>query len=243
DFNFSRNRSKIVKLLDRENDDIGNGWFIGEQLEVYYDRVFDGIWQLDEADEAETFGREVGQVKLADLNDDGTINDDDRKIVGFVDPQWIGGITNTIRFKEWDFSVVGLTRQGHTIRARAIFANNSLVGRNNNVNINYWTPENPSNEFPRPDADRQGPRDEGAVNYFDGSYFRVRNITLGYSFNESVLSAIKVENLRLYMTAQNPLLFRVDDRLIPGVDPDVSGSGSEWLPSPRTFLWGLSLTF
>ena len=241
-FNFSRNRSKIVKLLDREDDDIGNRWFIGEQLAVHYDQVFDGIWQLDEAEQAESFGREVGQVKLADLNDDGVLNDDDRQIIGFVDPQWTGGLTNTWRYKGLGLTVVALTRQGHTIRSRAIFANNSLVGRSNNVNINYWTPENPSNSYPRPDDDRQGPRDEGTINYFDGSYIRIRNITLSYDFSRALLNAIGLQKLRIYATAQNPFLFRADDRLVDGVDPDVASSGSEWLPSPRTFLLGLNLT-
>ncbi|MEL7160045.1 MAG: TonB-dependent receptor, partial [Bacteroidota bacterium] len=241
-FNFARNRSKIVQLLDRENDDIGNRWFIGEQLAVHYDRVFAGIWQADEADEANSFGREVGQVKIEDLNGDGNINDDDRRIVGFVDPQWIGGFTSTVRFKGLDFTVAALTRQGHTIRQRALFANNSLVGRNNNVVVDYWTLENPSNSFPRPDANRQGPRDEGVINYYDGSYIRIRNIALGYDFSGLALERLKLQKLRVYVTAQNPFLFRADDRLIDGVDPDVAGNGSEWLPSPRTFLFGLNVT-
>ncbi|UII77663.1 TonB-dependent receptor [Flagellimonas sp. HMM57] len=246
-FNFSQNRSTIAALADGNTEDIGNRWFVGEQQSVYFDRVFDGIWQLDEAEEAESFGREVGQIKLADLNEDGQINDDDRRIVGFRDPQWTAGLTNTINFKGFDFSVVALTRQGHTIRQRALFANNSLVGRSNNVLVDYWTPENPSNSFPRPDDDRQGPRDEGASNYFDGSYIRIRNITLGYSFNEIFLNTIGLQKLRFYVTAQNPFLFRSDDRLIDGVDPDVADGGTddtdEWLPSPRTILFGLSTTF
>lgn len=241
--NFSKNTSKIKALADGVLQDVGDSRFVGEQINVYFDRVFDGIWQLDEADEAASFGREVGQIKLRDLNDDGEINDDDRQIVGFRDPQWIGGLSTTFQYKGWDFSVGALTRQGHTIRARAIFANNSLVGRNNNVDINYWTPENPSNQYPRPDADRQGPRDESASNYFDGSYIRIRNITLGYDFNRSVLETIGMQRLRFYATAQNPFLFRSDDRLVDGVDPDVAESDDEWFPSPRTILFGLTATF
>ncbi len=241
--NFSRNRSTIVALADGNLEDIGNRWFVGEQLGVFFDRVFDGIWQLDQADEAASFNREVGQVRTRDLNGDGEVNDDDRQIVGFEEPQWTGGLTNTFRYKNWDLSVVALTRQGHTIRTRAIFANNALNGRRNNVDVPFWTPENPSNTFPRPDADRQGPLDEGAINYFDGSYIRIRNITLGHDFDKNIIEKVGLQRLRLYVTAQNPFLFRADDRLIDGVDPDVANNNDEWFPGARTILFGINTTF
>ncbi len=245
DFNFSRNISKVKSLVGDQQENVDNRWFVGEQIAVHYDRVFDGIWQLDEEEEAESYGREVGQVKLLDLNEDGTINDDDRRIIGYIDPQWIGGLTSTMQYRGWDFTVAAYTRQGHTIRQRALFANNSLGGSNdnNNVIVDYWTPENPSNSFPRPDANRQGPRDEGPINYYDGSYIRIRNISLGYNFNQLILDKIGFQKFRIYVNVQNPFLFRADDRLIDGVDPDVAANDEEWLPSPRTILFGISTTF
>ena len=245
DFNVSRNISKVKSLVGDQEENVDNRWFVGEQIAVHYDRVFDGIWQLGQEDEAASFGREVGQVRLLDLNDDGTINDEDRQIVGYIDPQWIGGLTSTMTYKDWDFTIAAYTRQGHTIRQRALFANNSLGGSNdnNNVLVDYWTPENPSNSFPRPDANRQGPRDEGPINYYDGSYIRIRNISLGYNFNKSILDKIGFQKFRVYVNAQNPFLFRADDRLIDGVDPDVAAQDEEWLPSPRTIIFGISTTF
>ncbi len=250
DFNFSRNRSEIVKLLDGQGDDIGNGWFIGEQLSVFYDRVFDGIWQLDETAQAASFQRVPGDIKLVDLNGDGVLNDDDRRIIGFQDPQWTGGLTSNMRYKGWDFNIALLTRQGHTIRSQAFGTNNALFGRFNNLDVDYWTPENPSNTNPRPNANQESPKDAGVLNYFDGSYIRVRNITLGYNFNESFLDKVGLQKLRFYVTAQNPFLF-TSSELIDGVDPDVANSspndlnrpGANFLPSPRTFLFGLSTTF
>lgn len=246
DFNFSRNRSEIVRLLDGQGDDIGNGWFIGEQLSVFYDRVFDGIWQLNEAEQAASFQRSPGDIKLEDLNGDGVFNDDDRRIIGFQDPQWIGGLTSTMQYKGWDFTVAMLTRQGHTIRSQVFDFNNSLFGRFNNIDVDYWTPENPSNTIPRPNANQERPLDSDVLNYFDGSYIRVRNITLGYNFNKSFLDKVGLQRLRFYATAQNPFLF-TSSGLIDGVDPDVAngqpGDGENYLPSPRTFLFGLSTTF
>ncbi len=249
DFNFSRNRSEIVSLLEGQGDDVGNRWFIGEQLSVFYDRVFDGIWQLDETAQAGSFQRVPGDIKLADLNGDGVLNDDDRKIIGYQDPQWIGGLTSNINYKGWDFTVALLTRQGHTIRSQAFGNNNSLFGRYNNVDVNYWTPENPSNSIPRPNANQESPKDAGVLNYFDGSYVRVRNISLGYNFNETFLDKIGLQRLRFYVTAQNPFLF-TSSELIDGIDPDVANSGPttnfpgrNYLPSPRTFIFGLSTTF
>lgn len=250
DFNFSRNRSEIVSLLDGQGDDIGNGWFIGEQLSVFYDREFDGIWQTSETAQAASFQRIPGDIKLTDLNGDGVFNDDDRKIIGFQDPQWTGGLTSNMKYKGLDFSFSMYTRQGHTVRSQAFGNNNTLFGRYNNVNVDYWTPENGSNTIPRPNANQESPKDSGVLNYFDGSFVRVRNISLGYNFNKSFLESIGLQKLRFYVSAQNPFLFTSSD-LIDGVDPDVANSdptdltrpGGNYLPSPRTFLFGLSTTF
>lgn len=238
-FNFSANKSEIVKLLDSENDDVGNGWFIGEPLSVYYDRVFNGIWQLDENDVANSYGRRPGDIKLADLNNDGTLNDDDRKILGQLDPKWIGGFTSKMEYAGLDFVVSVYTRQGHLTRSRAL-ENVTIFGRTNDLNLNYWSPENPSNEYPRPNINRERPLDNGVLSYVDGSFVRVRNITLGYTVNQGVNEILGLESLRFYASAQNPFLFTKTD--LEGFDPEL-GSGDDYIASPRTILFGLNVAF
>jgi len=78
--NAAINKNEIVDLYGNKMDDVGNKRFIGEPITVYYDQVFDGIWQLDEAEEAASYGRTPGQIKLKDLNNDGQINAEDRDL-------------------------------------------------------------------------------------------------------------------------------------------------------------------
>ncbi len=249
DFNFSTNKSEIVRLLDSENDDIGNRWFIGEALSVDYDRVFDGIWQLDEAAAAASFGRRPGDIKLADINNDGVLNDDDRTILGQRDPKWIGGFTSRMEYKGIDFTVALYTRQGNLTRSRAL-QNVTVFGRYNDLDLDYWTPENPSNTYPRANANRERPLDNNVLSFVDGSFTRIRNITLGYNFDTGVAGYLGLEKLRLYATAQNPFLFTSAD--LEGYDPE-TGRGdlddgildlvNDFTATPRTFLFGLNVSF
>ncbi|MFI2743151.1 SusC/RagA family TonB-linked outer membrane protein [Zhouia sp. PK063] len=239
DFNFSSNKNEIVKLLDSNADDVGNGWFIGQPISVYYDRVFNGIWQLNESDEAQSYGRRPGEIKLKDLNNDGVLNDDDREILGQRDPKWMGGITSRITYKGFDFTVAAYTRQGYLVRSSAL-NNIKLFGRWNDLDVNYWTPENPSNSYPRPNKNRERPLDNNVLNYLDGSFVRIRNITLGYSFNSNLIKNINLNKLRIYATAQNPFLFTATN--LKGFDPEVGGS-DEYSASPTTIIFGLNIGF
>lgn len=249
DFNFSTNKSQIVSLLDSDTDDVGNRWFIGESLSVDFDRVFDGIWQLDEEAEANSYGRRPGDIKLADINNDGVLNDDDREILGQRDPKWIAGLTSKIQYKNLDFTVAAYTRQGYITRSAAL-SSISVFGRYNDLNLDYWTPENPSNTFPRPNADRESPLDRNVLSYVDGSFVRIRNITLGYNFDSKISEMIGLEKIRLYATAQNPFLFTASD--LQGYDPE-TGRGNlddgilnlanDYTATPRTFLFGINVSF
>ena len=234
---------------EKEADDIGNGWFIGEALSVDYDRVFDGIWQLDEAAAAAGFGRRPGDIKLADINNDGVLNDDDRTILGQRDPKWIAGFTSRMEYQGFDFTVALYTRQGNLTRSRAL-SNVTVFGRYNDLDLDYWTPENPSNTYPRANANRERPLDNGVLSYVDGSFTRIRNITLGYTFDTKVTEYLGLETLRLYATAQNPFLFTATD--LEGYDPE-TGRGNlddgildlvnDYTATPRTFLFGLNVSF
>lgn len=239
DFNLSINQNKIVKLVDGKNDDVGNRWFIGQPLSVFYDRVYNGVWQISEAELANSYSRRPGDIRLIDINNDGTLNDTDRKILGQQDPKWIGGVTSRILYKDFDFTIAAYTQQGHLVRSEAI-DQITIFGRYNDLDLNYWTPENLSNDYPRPNKNRESPLDSETMNYVDGSFVRIRNITLGYNFNENITKMLQLENLRLYASAQNPFLFTAKD--IDGFDPEL-GTGDDFIAAPTTFLLGLNVNF
>lgn len=239
--NFSANHNEIVELYGDNEDDLGNQWFIGEPIRVLYDYVFDGIWQLDEADLADTYKREPGNVKVKDLNNDGKITPDDRTILGSPLPKWIGGITNKLDYKGFDFSFMIYTRQGAMVRSPFHHSNfaREWNGRYNKLNVNYWTETNPSNEWPAPN-NTGGRVFEELKSYTDVSFVRVQNITLGYTFPATVLDRLQMSRLRLYVTANNPLIFT-----------DYAGFDPEWAEqntfnmgvSSSVYLMGVNLSF
>lgn len=227
--NFSANKNEIISLYGDDQDDLGNLWFIGEPVRVQYDYVFDGIWQLDEAELADTYKKEPGQVKVKDINSDGKITADDRTIIGSPLPKWLGGITNTFTFKNFDLSFMIYTRQGALVRSPFHHSNfaREWNARYNKLNVDYWTETNPSNEWPAPN-NTGGRAFEELKSYTDVSFVRVQNITLGYLFPSSVIDRLKMSNLRVYATANNPLIFT-----------DYAGFDPEWAEQ-NTFNMGVS---
>lgn len=245
DMNVFSNKEEITELFQGQNDDIGNGWFIGQPINSYYDFVLDGIWQTDEADEAETHGQLPGQVKIKDVNgrdeegnltneSDGQFNNDDRAIIGSTVPKWSGGITNRLAFKGFDFSMLIYTRQGQSLRSNYhSFTGNNWEGRYAHMNFNYWTPENPSNEYPKP-TQGGGILYANALRYFDGSFVKIKNITLGYDFARNVIKSDAISGLRLYIAATNPVIWSEYDT----VDPETRRALSS-----ATYVAGINLKF
>ncbi len=252
-FNIAGYKEEIVELnkLDENGnptDDIGNRWFIGEPLQVFYDYEKIGIYQTsEEALAASAEDKVPGEIKLKDQNGDGVITDDDRVIIGTDTPDFYGGITNTFEYKGFDFSFFFYFRQGQTIRSRFHDSNNALFGRYNNLDVDYWTPDNPTNASPRPNENQERPRNGSTLSYFDGSYVKLRNLQLGYNFPSSLTEKLKVSNLRLYVAGQN-LWFLSDYETF---DPEVSeendngggGVSSSTVPSNKMWSIGLNVTF
>lgn len=210
---FDTNKNEIVELNGGKEDDIGNAWFIGEPIQVNYDYEFDGIWQSDEADLAAEYGQTPGQVRVKDLNDDRVIDAEDRKIIGQRTPKWSGSITNTLKYKNWDFSVYVYTRQGQQLFSTFRSSFMSLEGNYKNVDVDYWTPSNPSNKYPQPG---NSGKYFNNFRYVDASFVRVGNISLGYTLPESALSKLNLNKFRIYFTATNPFVFTSYE----GFDPE-----------------------
>jgi len=234
---FDSNKNEIVELYGGKRDDIGSRWFIGEPIQVNYDYEFAGIWQLNEADQALQYGQTPGQIKVKDLDGDGVINANDRKIIGQRTPRWSGSITNSLNYKNWDFSFYVYTRQGEQLQTTFRSSFVGLEGNYNHLDVDYWTPTNPSNEFPQPG--NRG-RFFDAYRFRDVSFVRVGNISLGYALPASVLSKLKLKRLRVYGTAMNPFTFTAYE----GYDPEWADENT-WGEATgfSTYLLGVNLEF
>ncbi len=266
DLNFYANKEEIVELYGGKEDDIGNNWFIGQPLTVYYDYQKIGIWQSSEVDEATKYQRVPGEIRIKDQltvdsngdgrpdQTDGAINADDRIILGSDIPKWSGGMTNRFRYKGIDLSVFIFTRQGSMLRSLLHTSNNTLAGRYNNLNVDYWTPENPTNAYPRPNKDQEFPVYNSSVSLFDASFIKIRNINLGYTLPESLTSKWGIQQLRIYASAQQPFIFAPYISKYNGVDPEIArqpnGDNREQnaelgadTPASKIFLFGLNVKF
>ncbi|MGF1585618.1 MAG: TonB-dependent receptor [Bacteroidales bacterium] len=242
DLNFATNRNEIMSLYGEKEDDVGNLWFIGQPINVNYYWVFDGIWQLGEENEASVYGKKPGDIREKDINNDGLINDDDRLILGSQDPSWIGGMTNRLQYKNFDFSFFIYTVQG--TQHRSTFGSGGYLDllslqahayQDNIRDVQYWLPERPSNEFRRPVI---GGQQRGDIqSYFDTSFTRVKNITLGYNFSKDKISRLNLSRARIYTAVQNPFTFTS----FGGYDPEAARDFD--MPNYTTFLFGVDLSF
>lgn len=241
---WSMNRNRILSLNGvkgedgKEVDDEANGWFIGHNINAYYDYVYDGIYQLeDEIPDFEgTYVAQPGDVRVKDVNEDGKITADDRVVID-RDPKWTASLGMSFAFYGVDLSadfygVYGAIRQNNYLYASN--QGGDLRGQRNGIKVDYWTIENPSTSAPRP---REGTINYmSALSYQDASYFRLRNLTVGYSFPKNLISRAKMQKLRLYCTATN--LFTATK--YKSYSPEAS-AGS--YPEARTIIGGVQLSF
>lgn len=247
--NFASNRNEIVNLYNNSNEIIfgaQGGTFIhrvGEPTGSLYGYKYDGIWQLDQAKEAATYGQKPGQVRVVDINGDGQITEQgDRTVLGNPLPKWTGGFTSTMNYKDFDFSFFVYTSQGVTIssnfhNARAFSYDGEPARLWNGYDTNYWTPDNPTNNWFQPG--NGGPYQQ-AIKNMDVSFVKVGFMTLGYSLPTTTTEKLGIKRLRLYTTVQNPFTFTDYD----GWDPENAGRntyGAAFMS--RTYMAGLNFSF
>lgn len=225
DLIFTRNREKIVSLPN--GDDIAAGRFIGQPLTVFYDLKKVGIWQTAEKDIAAGFGDKPGEIKIQDTNGDGRINSLDRVILGSAVPDFAMGITNRFNFKGFDLSFFVFGRFGSMIRSQFHQSFNSLFGRYNNLAVDYWTPNNPTNAYPRPNQNQEFPKYNTSMSLFDGTFVKVRNVNFGYNFSSDVAKKIGLSSLRVFSSIQNPFIFSEYRKVHKGIDPETFIDGEQ----------------
>jgi len=236
DLNLFFNKNKLLKLSTDVKQDIGSQLFVGHSMTAIYDYRKLGIWQQHEAAEALALGAVPGQIKLEDISGpkgepDGIINSTyDRTVIGDMDADLQGGITNRFSYKGVDLSVVINARFGGLLvsQVHAPFASYATVldGRRNTIKVDYWTPDNPTNWFPMPQASISSVTDGWrTLGYYDAGYVRVRSINLGYTFSGELMRRLKMQNLRVYGTIDNVGLLYSPFYKQTGVDPQATVSG------------------
>jgi len=242
---YTKNRNKIISLYGKdadgdgiEDDDVANRRFIGQPIGVFYQYQPIGIFQEGEdiINSAQPLAQ-PGDIKLRDVNGDGLINDQDRVITS-QQPDWFGTLSLNLEYKNFDMSADFYTVQGVTRNNPFLYGyseGGSLRGIKNGIKQNYWTPENPGGDFPRP---REGndPSDIFSMGLQDASYVRLQNITMGYRLPESILKKLGLTNFRLYITGSN--LFTITD--FQSYSPE--RNPNEY-PEPVTIVTGMQIGF
>jgi TonB-dependent starch-binding outer membrane protein SusC len=271
--NFYANRNKLVSLASGQVKDENNWWFVGSPINVIYDYNKIGLWQEGDADLLKYEpGGNVGMIKVeytGDFNDDGTptrqIGPADRKVID-IEPKFQGGFNTSVAYKGFDLGIVG-AYQGGGILISTLYSSagylNLMTGRRGNVNIDYWTPENTGAKYPKPGGILSGdnPKYASTLGYFDGSFVKIRSLTLGYSFNQKGIKNAGFEKLRLYCTVQNPFVLFSPYHKETGMDPETNSYGNQNAavaysynlrrlltigtntPATRKFLIGIDVTF
>jgi len=272
DFNLSLNRNKVLSLAGVLYKDVGvnqghlkiDPWsrrlFVGEPIGSFFGWQFDGIIQ-----EGETISQTISQVgpgrrKYKDVSSeddnpedgkytgdpDGVVDNADRQVIGNALPDFIGGMNNNFSYKNFSLSVFLQWSVGNDILN---FDKTQLTLPTGGQNVyaemvNRWTPDNPSNELPLASTNRQIVFNDYYIE--DGSYLKIKNIVLGYTFPKNLVKY--VDRLYLYTSLDNYITFTK----YSGFDPEVSLHGASNLtmgedystyPQSKTIMFGVKIDF
>jgi len=228
-------------------------------LASFYGLEMIGIFQDDSEIEnnASLPGNQPGDVRYRDVNDDGVINDDDRKIIGSPLPDFTYGINLDLAYKQVDLSVFFQGSQGNDIFNATGWMLEGFLDSNLSTGfLNRWNGPGTSNTVPRATFDGF-PNNNLASSRFveDGSYLRLKNIQLGYTLPESVLDKTFISFARIYIAGQNLLTFTNYNGLDPelGIDDTQTQTGNRTtldigidrgrFPSARTISLGIDVNF
>ncbi|WP_452225017.1 SusC/RagA family TonB-linked outer membrane protein [Lacinutrix chionoecetis] len=258
--NWSNNRNEILELY---NDGDGNpvleddtyNYFVGQPVGAIRQYQFDGIWQAGEdfanapqANPDSSFPQpdlRPGDIRVADVNGDGIITPDDRVFTD-PNPDWFGSFSTNLEYKGFDLFVDFYVVEGATkVNPFLSDFNNggTLSGKLNGVKVDYYTPENPSTTFPRPNFDAT-PLYLNSLAVKDASYVRLRTVSLGYSLSNEIVSQIGLDQIRFYLTGSN--LFTDTDYI--GYSPEVNirstfSNADTGYPDATSYTFGVRLKF
>ncbi|SHN11448.1 TonB-linked outer membrane protein, SusC/RagA family [Cyclobacterium lianum] len=260
DLNWSTNSNKILSLGANDADIFPGPWFlgqtnilrVGEPIGSIWGRVRLGTWNQDQADQAAEYGLLPGDIRWQDLDNNNVINANDSKIIGRMYPKWVGNITNTFQYRNFDFSFEFRAVQGmdvinatlHSVEDRQTLANSYATV------LDAWRPDNQDAMVAEVRAWGTPYLTNMDTHWMeDGSFVRLQNLMLGYTVPANILSRYNINRARFFLSGQNLLLFTE----YTGYDPEVNTfEGAGQLPQgldffpfarPRTYSAGVNITF
>jgi len=247
---FSTYKNKVTHLPEAVENSYGGRQgdnIIGRPLGSFYGYVTDGIFQnQDEVDaHVNQTGKGIGRLRYVNVYDaDKQITDMDRTWIGSPHPDFSYSLNIVLKYKSFDLSAYFQGVQGidveNWLKKQTDFWSVDDVNSNKGVRLlNAWTPQNPTSTIPALQTTNNN--DEGRLsNYFieNGSYMKLRNLSLGYTLPTATAAHLRMSRLRIYVTGQN--LFTVKSKNFTGVDPENVGWG---YPIPTTWTAGVNIGF
>ncbi len=274
--NLTMNRNKVLDLgksVDEKGNVIDrrplsdNGFvLVGQPLGVFYAYQVDGIFQnQDDIDKLNTRAQQLsgsssakyqanaapGDIRFKDNNGDGVVDEKDRAVIGNPSPKAIAGVTNNFTYKGLELSVFFQGSFGNDIYNQNRETLEYLgEARNQSTRVlNHWTPGNPNTDVPRAVVGDPNQNARYSDRFLeDGSYVRLKNLTLAYNLPTDLIKHAALSSLRLYVTSQNLITWTH----YSGYDPEVSsdpfsttGLGRDFgvYPQSRTYTVGLNASF
>ena len=236
-FSFNRNRIESLYGMDadgdgKEDDDVGNKWFIGYPVNVEYDYVFDGIYQKGDPMPE---GYEPGYIRVWTEAGDPTKSAvaSDKRIIGQKEPKIRWGLGNTFTYGNWSLYVFINAMHGWVGKFNRLIPYNP--GKSlNMLDVGYWTEQNQSQT--RPSLVFDNPLDMRY--YLKRDFIRIQDVTLSYTLSDKCLEKVGMKSLKAYMTVKNAWTFT--EWL--GFDPE-TGTEPGAYPTARTYMIGLSFSF
>lgn len=244
-------KEKIEELP--EGDIIAESLFVGQPIKSIYGYKYAGLWNSATPQTTlDAYGVEPGFIKIETLpkevdgvSDNGlhTYSEDDRQVLGHRNPDWVIGLNNTFAYKGFDLSVFAMARYGQTISSDLLgryTGKSDDITTNQLAGVDYWTEENQGAYYPRPGSGNKQSLVYSALSVVDGSFIKIKNITLGYTLPKSLTQHALMEKCRFYVTAYNPFIFAKDSKL---KDTDPETGGSDAFPTYKQFVFGVNITF
>jgi hypothetical protein len=227
---------------------------VGQPLYSYYVLKTDGIFQSDAeaANYTNANGQKIqpnakaGDFKFVDIDGSGSIDGNDRHFAGSAYPDFSYGLSFNANYKNFDFNIFGQGVQGNKLFNAVKRTTYSAGGPSYNKLtgiLDAWSPENPNGKVPIiSTSDANGNFNASDFYIEDGSYLRIRNVTLGYSLPKSLAAKLRTGGVRLYATANN--LFTITN--YSGFDPEIgmdnNGLDVGRYPQARSFIFGLNVS-
>jgi len=243
--NLSSNKNKVLELYNHQPiDDIGRGGnrvMEGEPISVFYSYKWLGV------------DPSTGDCVYEDRDKNGKITSDDRMVVGNPHPDFIGGITNTFSYKGFDLSLFLQFSYGNDVFNGSRLYLESLQGGDNQLAAVTRRWQNPGDitDIPRATTDAEAAANNKLVSsrfIEDGSYLRIKNLTLGYTFDKKMMQRLRIQSLRIYATTQNLYTWTNYSGFDPevnyvGNDNTVMGTDFFTYPQARSYCLGVNLKF